>query len=73
MNAGKYVFSQVTNFLNFDDFNKFVKKYKGNYKVKTFSCWPQLLCMLFGQLAKRESLSNLVTCLQTQQSKWYHL
>jgi hypothetical protein len=73
MNAGKYVFSQVTDFLNFDDFNKFVKKYKGNYKVKTFSCWNQLLCMLFGQLAKRESLSDLVTCLQTQQSKWYHL
>jgi hypothetical protein len=73
MNAGKYVFSQVTDFLNFDDFNKFVKKYKGNYKVKTFSCWNQLLCMLFGQLAKRESLSDLITCLQTQQSKWYHL
>jgi len=29
--------------------------------------------MLFGQLAKRESLSDLVTCLQTQQTKWYHL
>ena len=73
MNIGKYVFSQATDFLSFDDFNKFVKKYKGNYKIKTFSCWNQLLCMLFGQLAKRESLSDLVTCLQTQQSKWYHL
>jgi hypothetical protein len=73
MNTGKYVFSQVTDFLNFDDFNKFVKKYKGNYKIKTFSCWNQLLCMFFGQLGKRESLSDLVTCLQTQQTKWYHL
>ncbi|HEY5369909.1 MAG TPA: IS4 family transposase [Hanamia sp.] len=73
MNTGKYVFSQATDFLSFDDFNKFVKKYKGNYKIKTFSCWNQLLCMLFGQLAKRESLSDLVTCLQTQQTKWYHL
>ena len=73
MNTGKYVFSQATYFLSFDDFNKFVKKYKGNYKIKTFSCWNQLLCMLFGQLAKRESLSDLVTCLQTQQTKWYHL
>jgi Domain of unknown function (DUF4372)/Transposase DDE domain len=73
MNTGKYVFSQATDFLSFDDFNKFVKKYKGNYKIKTFSCWNQLLCMLFGQLSKRESLSDLVTCLQTQQTKWYHL
>jgi len=73
MNIGKYVFSQATDFLSFDDFNKFVKKYKGNYKIKTFSCWNQLLCMLFGQLAKRESLSDLITCLQTQQTKWYHL
>jgi len=73
MNTGKYVFSQATDFLSFDDFNKFVKKYKGNYKIKTFSCWNQLLCMLFGQLGKRESLSDLVTCLQTQQTKWYHL
>lgn len=73
MNAGKYVFSQVIGFLSFDDFNKFVKKYKGNYKIKSFSCWNQLLCMLFGQLANRESLSDLVTCLQTQRSKWYHL
>jgi Domain of unknown function (DUF4372)/Transposase DDE domain len=73
MNTGKYVFSQATDFLSFDDFNKFVKKYKGNYKIKTFSCWNQLLCMLFGQLSKRESLSDLVICLQTQQTKWYHL
>lgn len=73
MNTGKYVFSQATDFLSFDDFNKFVKKYKGNYKIKTFSCWNQLLCMLFGQLSKRESLSDLITCLQTQQTKWYHL
>jgi Domain of unknown function (DUF4372)/Transposase DDE domain len=73
MNTGKYVFSQATDFLSFDDFNRFVKKYKGNHKIKTFSCWNQLLCMLFGQLSKRESLSDLVTCLQTQQTKWYHL
>lgn len=73
MNAGKYVFSQVADLLSFDEFNKFVKKYKGNYKIKSFSCWNQLLCMLFGQLANRESLSDLVTCLKTQRSKWYHL
>ena len=28
---------------------------------------------MFGQLSNRESLSDLVLCLQTQKSKWYHL
>jgi len=29
--------------------------------------------MLFGQLSNRDSLSDLVVCLNTQQDKWYHL
>lgn len=73
MNIGKYVFSQVIELLRYDDFNKIVKKYGGNHKVKTFSCWHHLLCMIFGQLGKRESLSDLALILQSQKSKWYHL
>ena len=46
---------------------------QGNHKVKTFSCWHHLLCMIFGQLGKRESLSDLALILQSQKSKWYHL
>jgi hypothetical protein len=73
MNIGKYVFSQVIELLSYDDFNKLVEKYGGNHKVKTFSCWHHLLCMIFGQLGKRESLSDLALILQSQKSKWYHL
>jgi hypothetical protein len=73
MNIGKYVFSQVIELLRYDDFNKIVKKYGGNHKVKTFSCWHHLLCMIFGQLGKRENLSDLALILQSQKSKWYHL
>lgn len=73
MNTGKYVFSQVISLLNSNDFKKCVDKYKGNYKVKDFTCWHQLLCMMFGQLAGRESLSDLILCLQSQRNKWYHL
>jgi hypothetical protein len=73
MNNGKYVFAQVVSFLDPNDFKKCVERYKGNYKVKDFGCWHQLLCMMFGQLSNRESLSDLVLCLQTQKSKWYHL
>lgn len=73
MNNGKYVFAQITSFLNFNDFIKCINKYDGNYKVLHFTCWHQLMCLLFGQLSNRESLSDLMICLETQQSKWYHL
>jgi CYTH domain-containing protein len=73
MNAGKYVFSQVTSLLDPNDFIKCVKKYNGNYKVKHFTCWHQLMCLIFGQLSHRESLSDLITCLNSQRTQWYHL
>lgn len=73
MNTGKYIFAQVTDFLAANDFIKCVGKFNGNYQIKHFTCWNQLMCMLFGQLSNRESLSDLVICLQSQRSKWYHL
>jgi hypothetical protein len=73
MHSGKYVFAQVMEFLSVNDFNKCVKKYNGSHKVHHFTCWHQLLCMVFGQIANRESLSDLVLCLRSQKSKWYHL
>jgi hypothetical protein len=73
MNQGKYVFSQVVSFLDSNDFKKCVNSYDGNYKVKQFTCWHQLLCMIFGQLSNRDSLSDLLLCLKTQRNKWYHL
>src|SRR5687768_14674467 len=73
MNSGKYVFSQLMEFLSHNDFISCVRKYDGNYKVKTFTCWHQLLYMIFGQLSNRESLSDLITCLNSQSNKSYHL
>jgi len=73
MNQGKYIFAQLIEFLPHNDFLRFVKQFKGNYKIKTFTCWHQLLYMVFGQLSNRESLSDLIICLQSQQNKSYHL
>jgi hypothetical protein len=73
MNTGKYVFAQVISILDPNDFKKCVEKHNGNFRVKDFTCWHQLLCMMFGQMANRESLSDLVLCLQSQRNKWYHL
>ena len=56
----KYVFSQLTAFLNRTQFNNYVRKYDGNRYVKHFTCWNQMLAMMFGQLSNRESLRDLI-------------
>jgi len=73
MNQGKYVFSQVMEFVPYYQFNQCVKKYNGNYRVRSLSCWDQFLAMTFGQLTYRESLRDVVVCLRAQKSKLYHL
>ena len=44
MNRGKYVFTQLFEFVSHNDFIKRINK------TKQFSCWKQFLCMAFGQL-----------------------
>jgi hypothetical protein len=73
MNAGKYVFAQVASFISINDFNKSVARYNGNNKIQHFTCWNQLICMVFGQLSNCDSLTDLVVGLTAQRSKWYHL
>ena len=73
MNQGKYVFSQLTGYLPQRVFDGFVKKHDGNRYVKHFTCWNQLLCMLFGQLTNRESLRDLIVALDAHSGKSYHL
>ncbi|MFW9601457.1 MAG: IS4 family transposase [Prevotella sp.] len=69
----KYVFAQLTAFLNRTQFNNYVRKYDGNRYVKHFTCWNQLLAMMFGQLSNRESLRDLIVALEAHQGKHYHL
>lgn len=69
----KYVFAQLVSLLNRSKFNRIVSKYKGDKYVKHFSCWNQLLVLMFGQLSNRESLRGLVVALDAHYSKCYHL
>ena len=73
MNNGKYVFSQVSEFLPQRVFDRLTSKYLGNKSVKHFTCWNQLLCMVFGQISARESLRDLIIVIEAHQSKSYHL
>lgn len=73
MNQGKYVFAQIVEFLPQRIFDRIVEKYEGNKYVKHFTCWNQLLCMLFGQLTNRDSLRDLMIALDAHSNKSYHL
>ncbi|MDA3880060.1 MAG: IS4 family transposase [Prolixibacteraceae bacterium] len=73
MNNGKYVFAQIIEFLPQRVFDRLVKKYKGNRYVKHFTCWNQLLCMVFGQLTNRDSLRDLIVIIDAHSKKTYHL
>ena len=73
MHKDKFVFSQLVSFLDRNKFNYIVRKYDGDKYVKHFTCWNQLLALIFGQLSNRESLRDLVVALEAHHSKCYHL
>jgi hypothetical protein len=73
MIQGKYVFAQLIEFLPSRFFDGVVEKYKGNRYVKHFTCWNQLLVMIFGQLSNRDSLRELIISLDAHSQKSYHL
>lgn len=73
MNAGKYIFSQLVSFLPKRVFDGIVKRHEGDKWVKHFTCWNQLLVMMFGQLAGCDSLREVAAIIDAIKSKSYHL
>jgi len=73
MNQGKYIFAQLTDFLPRRVFDRIVENHQGNKYVRHFTCWNQMLCMVFGQLTSRDSMRDLMLSLEAHGSKYYHL
>ena len=73
MHKGRFIFSQLCDFLPKRVYDCLVDKYEGNKYVKTFTCWHHLLVMLYGQLSNREGLRDLVTTLKPHQRYFHHL
>lgn len=73
MNVGHTVFAQLMDFVPRYEFRLCVERYRGDYKVLSFSCWDQFLTMAFAQLTYRESLRDIEACLRAQSSKLYHM
>jgi len=73
MHQGTTVFSQIMKFLPVYDFNKCVKRYHGDYRIKELTCLNQFYIMAFAQLTYRESLRDTVACLDAMRSRLYHI
>jgi len=73
MNSGKYVFAQLLQFVNRYEFDKCVKHYNGDYRVRELNCWNLFVQLFFGQLTSLNSLRDICTCLKAHKQKLYHL
>jgi len=74
MNSGKTIFAQLIEFIPSSyEFRCCVERYRGHYKVKSFSCWDQFLTLAFAQLTYRESLRDIEACLRAAPQKLYHM
>ena len=67
------VFAQLMDWIHPQTFRRIVVRHCGDYKVQSFSCWDQFLCMAFAQLTYRESLRDIEVCLRSHASQLYHL
>ena len=67
------VFSQIMDFLPIKKFRQCVNRYNGNYRVRSFTCFDQFLCMAFAQLTYRDSLRDIECCLRAMKEKLYHM
>ena len=72
MNTGRLVFAQLLDLLPVHEFNRCVRRYRGNFHCRSLSCYDQFLCMAFAQLTYRESLRDIETCLQAMEKKLCH-
>lgn len=73
MNSGKYVFTQLLQYINRYEFDKLVSSYGGDYRTRDLNCWNQFIQLFFGQLTSRNSLRDICTCLKAHRNKLYHL
>ena len=72
MNTGQIIFAQLLDFLPKKKLDQCIRRFRGNHRIKTFSCFDQFLCMAFAQITYRQSLRDIETCLRAMQTKLYH-
>lgn len=71
MNKGKFVFSQVIDFLPRYEFDKIVKIYNGDYRYRHLTSYNHLLHLIFGQLTGYNPLRDICLSLKAHE-KWFY-
>jgi len=72
LNPDYTVHYQIITFISRYEFDTCVKRYKGNHRVRSFTCWESYLVMSFRQLTYRESLRDIESCVSAIGTKLYH-
>jgi hypothetical protein len=73
MNEGSTIFAQLIAHASRDALDRCIRRYRGNYRVRAFSCRDQFLVMAFAQLTYRESLRDIEACLSALPERLYHM
>src|SRR5512138_2826252 len=73
MHVGRTVFAQLMDFVPRREFHACVARYRGDHKVQSFSCLDHFFTLAFAQLTYRESLRDIVVCLNALAPKLYHM
>lgn len=72
MNQGRTVFAQLLDELPKYEFDRCVRRYGGNRRIRSLPTYEQFLVLAFAQLTYRESLRDITTCLGAIGPKLYH-
>lgn len=73
MKQANTVFHQLLKYLPRHRFQAAVDRHHGDRRIRSISCWDQLVALLFGQLAGSRSLRDLVTGFNSKSAHHYHL
>jgi hypothetical protein len=73
MHRGRFVLSQLLDFIPQRSFRRWVERFDGDYKARALRSWPHLVCLIFAQLTWRESLRDIACCLNASPGALYHL
>jgi hypothetical protein len=73
MNQGQTLFAQVMAHAPHREFQRCVRRYRGDARVRRFTCWDHFLTLAFAQLTYRESLRDIEACLGAMPERLYHM
>src|ERR1700679_1572015 len=73
MQSHATLFSQITSGLRASEFSRSMKKFRQAEPVRGLAEYDHYLPLCFGQLTSRESLRDIVACLNSKTQLLYHL